>query len=104
MGTTDPDKPKRVIIYKDDLPGFNLDADLEDEKLPVSKRGNAEGETSKKKKLKEKKKSSVKETAVSGEDVESDLEDEKLPLSKRGNPEGETSKKSKLKEKKKSIA
>ena len=99
-----PDKPKRVIIYKDDLPGFNLDADLEDEKLPVSKRGNAEGETSKKKKLKEKKKSSVKETAVSDEDVESDPEDEKLPVSKRGNAEVETSKKKKLKEKKKSTA
>ena len=69
--TTDPDKPKRVIIYKDDLPGFSLDADLEDEKLPVSKRGNTEGEASKKSKLKDKKKSSVKEVAVSDEDVES---------------------------------
>jgi len=35
----DPLKPKRVIIYKDDLPGFSLDGDDEDEKLPVSKRG-----------------------------------------------------------------
>merc|ERR1711953_1520709 len=67
----DPNKPKRIIIYKDDLPGFNLDADLEDEKLPVSKRGNTEGETNKKTKLKEKKKSPVKEAAVSDEDVES---------------------------------
>ena len=70
--TTDPDKPKRVIIYKDDLPGFSLDADLEDEKLPVSKRGNTEGETGKKSKFKNKKKSSVKEASVvSDEDVES---------------------------------
>ena len=69
--TSDPDKPKRVIIYKDDLPGFSLDADLEDEKLPVSKRGNTEAETSKKSKLKDKKKSSVKEASVSDEDVES---------------------------------
>ena len=35
----DPLKPKRVIIYKDDLPGFSLDGDDEEEKLPVSKRG-----------------------------------------------------------------
>merc|ERR1719300_461228 len=36
-----PNKPKRIIIYKDDLPGFNIDSDMEAEKLPVSKRGKA---------------------------------------------------------------
>jgi len=36
-----PSKPKRIIIYKDDLPGFSLDSDMEAEKLPVSKRGKA---------------------------------------------------------------
>lgn len=33
-----PSKPKRIIIYKEDLPGFSLDSDMETEKLPVSKR------------------------------------------------------------------
>ena len=36
-----PNKPKRIIIYKDDLPGFSIDSDMEAEKLPVSKRGKA---------------------------------------------------------------
>ena len=80
---TDPSKPKRVIIYKDDLPGFSLDADLEDEKLPVSKRDGA-----KKSKSKEKKKSPVKDANNSDEDVDSD--------------EVEVSKKLKSKEKRKS--
>ena len=33
-----PFKPKRKFIYKDDLPGFSLDSDMEQEKMPVSKR------------------------------------------------------------------
>jgi hypothetical protein len=33
-----PLKPKRKFIYKDDLPGFSIDSDMETEKLPVSKR------------------------------------------------------------------
>merc|ERR1712241_1366268 len=40
----DPSKPKRIFIYKDDLPGFSHDADFEDEKLPVSKRGSTKKE------------------------------------------------------------
>ena len=87
----DPSKPKRVIIYKDDLPGFSLDADLEDEKLPVSKRGltpNDGTEPSKKAKSKEKKKSPVKDSTNSDDDFDSDG--------------AETNKKSKFKEKKKS--
>jgi len=31
-------KPKRLVIYKEDLPGFKYDNDIETEKLPVSKR------------------------------------------------------------------
>merc|ERR1719342_940091 len=34
----DPSKPKRLFIYKDDLPGFNFDGDMEEEKLPVNKK------------------------------------------------------------------
>jgi hypothetical protein len=33
-----PVKPKRLVIYKEDLPGFKFDNDIELEKLPVSKR------------------------------------------------------------------
>jgi len=33
-----PSKPKRLVIYKEDLPGFKFDNDIEHEKLPVSKR------------------------------------------------------------------
>jgi len=33
-----PFKPKRLVIYKEDLPGFKYDNDIEAEKLPVSKR------------------------------------------------------------------
>jgi len=33
-----PFKPKRLVIYKEDLPGFKYDNDMEMEKLPVSKR------------------------------------------------------------------
>jgi hypothetical protein len=33
-----PFKPKRLVIYKEDLPGFKFDNDIELEKLPVSKR------------------------------------------------------------------
>jgi len=40
-----PSKPKRIIIYKDDLPGFSIDSDMEAEKLPVSKRGKAKAQT-----------------------------------------------------------
>ena len=51
-------KPKRIVIYKEDLPGFKYDNDIEAEKLPVSKRILAKssssaqpgGETSKPKK------------------------------------------------------
>jgi len=42
-----PNKPKRIIIYKDDLPGFSIDSDMEAEKLPVSKRGKAKAQTEK---------------------------------------------------------
>jgi len=51
---SDPSKPKRIIIYKDDLPGFEVlpDSDVESEKLPVSKRGNKPGPKPGKKKLK----------------------------------------------------
>jgi len=31
-------KPKRLVIYKEDLPGFKFDNDIESEKLPISKR------------------------------------------------------------------
>jgi hypothetical protein len=31
-------KPKRLVIYKEDLPGFKYDNDIESEKLPISKR------------------------------------------------------------------
>lgn len=33
-----PLKPKRFVIYKEDLPGFRFDNDIEPEKLPVSRR------------------------------------------------------------------
>ena len=33
-----PSKPKRLVIYKEDLPGFKFDNDIESEKLPISKR------------------------------------------------------------------
>ena len=33
-----PIKPKRRFLYKDDLPGFSIDSDLEQEKMPISKR------------------------------------------------------------------
>merc|ERR1711902_292963 len=33
-----PIKPKRRFLYKDDLPGFSIDSDLEAEKMPISKR------------------------------------------------------------------
>lgn len=42
----DPLKPKKFFIYKDDLPGFNFDDDMEEEKLPVSKRGKAKTDSS----------------------------------------------------------
>jgi len=42
-----PSKPKRIIIYKDDLPGFSIDSDMEAEKLPVSKRGKAKAQVEK---------------------------------------------------------
>ena len=42
----DPLKPKKFFIYKDDLPGFNFDDDMEEEKLPVSKRGKAKSDSS----------------------------------------------------------
>merc|ERR1712226_958953 len=50
----DPLKPKRIIIYKDDLPGFEVlpDSDAEFEKLPVSKRGSKPGPKPGKKKFK----------------------------------------------------
>ena len=82
----DPSKPKRVFIYKDDLPGFSLDGDMEEEKLPVSKRRMAKdttdtksadtpaGEKKKSKLLKcktDKSVSPVKDTEQSDEDVES---------------------------------
>merc|ERR1719341_2572924 len=48
----DPSKPKRIIIYKDDLPGFEAlpDSDVELEKLPGKKRGGKPGPKSGKKK------------------------------------------------------
>ena len=36
--TSSPLKPKRRFLYKDDLPGFSIDSDLEAEKMPISKR------------------------------------------------------------------
>ena len=33
-----PLKPKRRFLYKDDLPGFSIDSDMEAEKMPISKR------------------------------------------------------------------
>jgi len=36
--TPSPLKPKRRFLYKDDLPGFSIDSDLEAEKMPISKR------------------------------------------------------------------
>merc|ERR1719400_2846581 len=36
--TPSPIKPKRRFLYKDDLPGFSIDSDMEQEKLPISKR------------------------------------------------------------------
>lgn len=49
-----PNKPKRIIIYKDDLPGFSIDSDMEAEKLPVSKRGMAKGQSETKEKAEDK--------------------------------------------------
>jgi len=36
--TPSPLKPKRRFLYKDDLPGFSIDSDMEAEKMPISKR------------------------------------------------------------------
>ena len=85
---SDPFKPKRVFLYKDDLPGFNFDGDMEEEKLPVSKRRMAKDssdpkpgssnskETGKKKSLKRKSESPrdaspAKESVQSDDDLES---------------------------------
>lgn len=59
-----PSKPKRLVIYKEDLPGFKFDNDMETEKLPVSKRFLA--------------KAAKKED---GEDSAPDVEEDKAPPS-----------------------
>jgi hypothetical protein len=72
----DPTKPKRIIIYKDDLPGFEVlpDSDVESEKLPVSKRGGKPGPKPGKKKAKVPK-SAAKVQEDEGQDEEEDEED-----------------------------
>merc|ERR1719189_875229 len=92
----DPSKPKRIFIYKDDLPGFSHDADFEDEKLPVSKRGSTKKEikskpaaaTSKNKPPPASDPDKPKRVIIYKDDLpgfslDADLEDEKLPVSKR---------------------
>eukprot|EP00092_Neocalanus_flemingeri_P026768 GFUD01029020.1.p1 GENE.GFUD01029020.1~~GFUD01029020.1.p1 ORF type:complete len:1351 (-),score=455.67 GFUD01029020.1:27-4079(-) len=88
-----PNKPKRIIIYKDDLPGFSIDSDMEAEKLPVSKRGMAKAQTDTDKQEQvvegeEKDKSPVKKSPLKdskkGEIKKSDKkEDAKKPLDKK---------------------
>ena len=78
----DPLKPKRVFIYKDDLPGFSLDGDMEEEKLPVSKRRMAKdntdtksgtpGEGKKKNKLSKTKTDTAKSVSPAKDEEQSD--------------------------------
>jgi len=76
MTATPEFKPKRKFIYKDDLPGFNIDSDLEAEKLPVSKRG------------KKVRKSELKteETEAVEESTETKQKQKKLPSPNKTNP------------------
>jgi len=84
-------KPKRLVIYKEDLPGFKFDNDIESEKLPTSRRmlakkkdcGNAEEEVVPKEEVKkeetkivQKKKKSPekKEKKVIKEEKEEEIE------------------------------
>merc|ERR1712012_812531 len=46
-----PIKPKRRFLYKDDLPGFSIDSDLEQEKMPISKRRKKEADLPKPKRI-----------------------------------------------------
>lgn len=71
--TADPSKPKRIIIYKDDLPGFEVlpDSDVESEKLPVSKRGGKPGPKPGKKKVKSAKVVEVEEDEEEDDDDDS---------------------------------
>jgi len=90
----DPSKPKRLFIYKDDLPGFNFDADMEEEKLPVSSRKKQpkESATSIKKEVKKKnvvvdpskpKRLFIYKDDLPGFNFDGDMEEEKLPVSKK---------------------
>merc|ERR1712098_121323 len=69
MKMVDPSKPKRLFIYKDDLPGFNFDGDMEEEKLPVSKK--RQPRTTKNKTDSPKSESPDKEAVDSDDDLES---------------------------------
>ena len=62
-----PSKPKRLVIYKEDLPGFKYDNDIETEKLPVSKRCLAK---------------SAKRGDVESDDEEEKKEEESPPVKK----------------------
>ncbi len=64
-----PFKPKRLVIYKEDLPGFKFDNDIETEKLPVSKRFLA--------------KSAQQEEADSGEEKEDEDESKTVKKEKK---------------------
>jgi len=65
----DAPKPKRIIIYKDDLPGFEAlpDSDVESEKLPGKKRGGKPGPKSGKRK-----KQAISAKIIEEEDKDSD--------------------------------
>merc|ERR1712098_744671 len=95
----DPSKPKRLFIYKDDLPGFNFDGDMEEEKLPVSNRRKQPKESTSSVKKEVKKKSVVTTSDPSkpkrlfiykddlpGFNFDGDMEEEKLPVSKKRQP------------------
>jgi len=99
MKMVDPSKPKRLFIYKDDLPGFNFDGDMEEEKLPVSNRRKQPKESTSSVKKEVKKKSVVTTSDPSkpkrlfiykddlpGFNFDGDMEEEKLPVSKKRQP------------------
>ena len=67
--TDDAPKPKRIIIYKDDLPGFEAlpDSDVESEKLPGKKRGGKPGP-----KQGKKKKQAISAKIIEDDDKDSD--------------------------------
>ena len=71
--TPSPIKPKRRFLYKDDLPGFSIDSDMEQEKMPVSKR-----------KPKEEPKEEKKPKKPVKEEEEESEEEEKPKPKKRG--------------------